>query len=47
MPGLQKIGVMMGLEPKGSDPVPDSLDWNLWLGTSAKRPYKKKVYHPG
>ena len=36
-----------GPEPKGSDPVPDSLDWNLWLGTAAKRPYKKKVYHPG
>ena len=36
-----------GPEPKGSDPIPESLDWNLWLGTSAKRPYKKKVYHPG
>ncbi len=33
--------------PEGSDPVPESLDWNLWLGTSAKRPYKKDVYHPG
>ncbi len=36
-----------GSEPQGSDPVPESLDWNLWLGTSAKRPYKKDVYHPG
>ncbi|MCP4976487.1 MAG: Gfo/Idh/MocA family oxidoreductase [Maribacter sp.] len=36
-----------GIEPKGSDPVPETLDWNLWLGTSAKRPYKKGVYHPG
>ncbi len=36
-----------GPEPKGSDPVPENLDWNLWLGTAAKRPYKKKVYHPG
>ena len=36
-----------GPEPKGSDPVPDNLDWNLWLGTSAKRPYKEKIYHPG
>lgn len=35
-----------GLEPTGSDPVPDYLDWNLWLGTSAKRPYKEDVYHP-
>ena len=36
-----------GNAPKGSDPVPETLDWNLWLGTSAERPYKKDVYHPG
>lgn len=36
-----------GPVPEGSDPVPDSLNWNLWLGTSAERPYKKDVYHPG
>lgn len=36
-----------GPEPTGSDPVPDSLDWNLWLGTSAERPYKEGFYHPG
>jgi predicted dehydrogenase len=36
-----------GPVPTGSDPVPDYLDWNLWLGTSAKRPYKEDVYHPG
>lgn len=36
-----------GPEPEGSDPVPDSLDWNFWLGTSAKRPYKEGFYHPG
>ena len=35
-----------GPEPEGSDPVPDYLDWNLWLGTSAERPYKENVYHP-
>ncbi|WP_127136175.1 Gfo/Idh/MocA family protein [Flagellimonas oceanensis] len=33
--------------PEGEDPVPDQLDWNLWLGTSKKRPYKKDMYHPG
>ena len=33
--------------PVGSDPVPDTLDWNLWLGTSAERPYKEDIYHPG
>lgn len=36
-----------GPAPEGSDPVPETLDWNLWLGTSAERPYKKGVYHPG
>lgn len=33
--------------PTDGDPVPDNLDWNLWLGTSAERPYKEGFYHPG
>jgi predicted dehydrogenase len=36
-----------GPVPEGSDPIPETLDWNLWLGTSAERPYKKGIYHPG
>jgi len=36
-----------GPVPEGSDDVPENLDWNLWLGTAAKRPYKEGVYHPG
>ena len=36
-----------GPEPEGSDPIPKHLDWNLWLGTSKKRNYKKDIYHPG
>lgn len=36
-----------GPAPKGSDPIPNSLDWNLWLGTSPERAYKNKIYHPG
>jgi predicted dehydrogenase len=35
-----------GPAPDTSDPVPPALDWNLWLGTSAKRPYKEGLYHP-
>ncbi|MEM9921677.1 MAG: Gfo/Idh/MocA family oxidoreductase [Bacteroidota bacterium] len=35
-----------GRLPTGSDPVPSHLDWNLWLGTSAERPYKEDLYHP-
>ncbi len=36
-----------GPEREGNDPVPPWLDWNLWLGTASRRPYKKEVYHPG
>jgi predicted dehydrogenase len=36
-----------GLErPSGSDPVPEHLDWDLWLGPAAERPYKADTYHP-
>src|SRR5260221_3440429 len=31
--------------PPGSDPVPENLDWDLWLGPARKRPFKKDVYH--
>ncbi len=36
-----------GPAPEGSDPIPNTLDWNLWLGTAPQRPYKQGVYHPG
>jgi len=26
--------------PEGTDPVPEGLDWDLWLGTAPWRPYK-------
>ncbi len=32
--------------PQGSDPVPENLDWDAWLGVAPERPYKKGVYHP-
>lgn len=31
--------------PAGSDPVPEELDWDLWLGPAAERPFKKSIYH--
>jgi predicted dehydrogenase len=32
--------------PGGSDPVPEGLDWDAWLGSAAERPYLKGYYHP-
>lgn len=32
--------------PKTADAIPESLDWNLWLGTSKARDYKDNIYHP-
>ena len=34
-----------GGRPEGEDPVPDSLDWESWIGPAPMRPYKKKAYH--
>lgn len=31
--------------PEGSDPIPDSLDWDIWLGCAPTRPFKKDIYH--
>lgn len=32
--------------PDGSDPVPDTLFWDGWLGVAPKRPFKADVYTP-
>ena len=31
----------------GVDAIPGSVNFDLWLGTTAERPYKNKVYHRG
>ena len=31
--------------PAGNDTIPDTFDWNLWLGIAPKRPFKRGVYH--
>ena len=31
--------------PTGEDKVPETLDWDLWLGPAPYRPFKEKVYH--
>jgi predicted dehydrogenase len=35
-----------GDRPEGSDPIPETLDWEAWIGPAPMRPYKKDVYHP-
>ena len=34
-----------GDRPEGSDPIPDTLNWDAWIGSAKMRPYKKDVYH--
>ncbi len=31
--------------PEGGDPVPETLDWDGWLGVAPERPYKEGAYH--
>ncbi len=31
--------------PAGEDPVPETLDWDLWLGVAPRHPYKQGAYH--
>jgi predicted dehydrogenase len=33
--------------PDRTDPVPAGLNWDLWLGVAAERPYLANYYHPG
>lgn len=32
---------------QGTHQAPETLEWNLWLGTAAERPFTPNVYHPG
>lgn len=33
------------LRPEGADPIPPEMSWDLWLGISPARPFKKGAYH--
>lgn len=33
--------------PAQSDPIPEGLDWEFWLGKAPARPYNNEIYHPG
>lgn len=32
--------------PEGEDPIPETLDWDAWLGVAPERPFKAGKYHP-
>ncbi|HEX42781.1 MAG TPA: Gfo/Idh/MocA family oxidoreductase, partial [Phycisphaerales bacterium] len=34
-----------GDRPEGSDPIPDTLDWEAWIGPAPMRPFKSGAYH--
>jgi predicted dehydrogenase len=45
--GINKWYWPQGVDrPKGEDPIPDTLDWDLWIGPAPERPYVKDVYNP-
>lgn len=31
--------------PEGSDPIPEELNWDAWIGPAPMRPFKRDVYH--
>ncbi len=35
-----------GERPTTADPIPEHLDWDLWLGAAPERPYANGRYHP-
>ena len=36
----------VGAPPERKDPVPEGLNWDLWLGTAVERPFVSGYYHP-
>lgn len=37
---------LAGPRPAEGDPLPNTLNWDLWLGTAPERPFKNGIYHP-
>ncbi|MFT5241594.1 MAG: putative dehydrogenase, partial [Kiritimatiellia bacterium] len=36
----------VGPRPDKTDPVPETLNWDLWLGSAPERPFVNGIYHP-
>ncbi len=45
--GINDVYWPQGVDrPEGEDPVPDTLDWDLWIGPAPMRPYKANPENP-
>ncbi len=45
--GIDKWYWPQGVDrPKGEDKIPESLNWDLWIGPAKMRPYVRGVYNP-
>lgn len=41
-----KMGwILVDDRPAGSEPIPETIHWNEWLGVAPERPYISKIYH--
>jgi len=45
-PGAIQDYRLPGPRPAHGEPPPESLSWDLWLGTAPTRPYAPAIYHP-
>jgi predicted dehydrogenase len=45
-PGAIRDYRLPGPRPSQGEPVPETLDWELWLGNAPSRPYASAIYHP-
>lgn len=39
-------GIEIDERPAEGDTIPDSLNWEAWIGPASMRPYVKDIYHP-
>ncbi len=45
-PGAIDAYRLVGPRPAQGETVPETLNWDLWLGTAPERPYAPAIYHP-
>ncbi|HWX22808.1 MAG TPA: Gfo/Idh/MocA family oxidoreductase [Candidatus Binatia bacterium] len=45
-PGAVESYRLAGPRPETGEAAPESLNWDLWLGTAPVRPYVPDIYHP-